>query len=423
MSKSDVTVRVSRRTLLKATGALAGTAALGGLHRQSAFAQDQVTISIWGNHPEWKDPMQGILDAFEAANPGITVELTEVPGPDYNAKLQTSLAGGQASDVLGLGDGQIIGQYHQAGEYPCIDLTGKYDPSQLTDTARLQIESDGMVFGTPLAAYTVGLAINNTNFTKAGATPPRTWDELKATCEKLKAAGVTPMAIGAKDGVHPFFMYIGFASSVLGPDGVQGLRTGERKVTDADVVPAAQMLLDLQPYYQAGFQATDYITAKSLVANGVVGMMVAGTADFTGFKQVNPNSDLSFIAWPGPEAGKKATNTGMELLYTVSKTSSAEKQAAATTFVSWLATKEAQQLVANSIALPINKEVTEVTDPIKTQTVAEAQGGDTTVWYSLPETGDTFNQITNIQGGLWTGDLTAQQFAEQVQSVIKPSAA
>jgi raffinose/stachyose/melibiose transport system substrate-binding protein len=351
------------------------------------------------------------------------MELTEYPGPDYNAKLQTALAGGQASDVLGLGDGQIIGQYRAAGDYPCIDLTGRFDASRLTDTARLQVEVDGKVFGTPLAAYTVGLAINNPNFQKAGVEPPRTWDELRAACEKLKAAGVTPMAIGAKDGVHPFFMYIGLASSVLGPDGVQQLRTGERKVTDPDVVAAAQLLIDLQPYYQSGFQATDYITAKSLVANGVVGMMVAGTADFTGFKQVNPEADLSFVAWPGPEAGKKATNTGMELLYTVSETSAPEKQEAAIRFVDWLAGKEAQQLVAENIALPINKEVTEISDPIKTQTVAEAQGGDTTVWYSLPETGETFNQVTNIHGGLWTGRLTAQQFAEQLQSVIKPSGA
>ncbi len=27
-------------------------------------------------------------------------------------------------------------------------------------------------------------------------------------------------------------------------------------------------------------------------------MMVAGTADFTGFKEENPDADLGFVAWP-----------------------------------------------------------------------------------------------------------------------------
>jgi hypothetical protein len=43
------------------------------------------------------------------------------------------------------------------------------------------------------------------------------------------------------------------------------------------------------------------------------------------------------------------------------------------------------------------------------------------VWYDLPETNQTLNQTAKIQGGLWTGRLNAQQFAEQMQSSITPS--
>ena len=62
-------------------------------------------------------------------------------------------------------------------------------------------------------------------------------------------------------------------------------------------------------------------------------MQVAGTADFSGYREVNPEADLGFIAWPGPEDGKYATNTGMELLYTVSRFASPEAQEAATKLV------------------------------------------------------------------------------------------
>jgi xylobiose transport system substrate-binding protein len=409
----------TRRRFLAGAAGMATIAASSGFSI-SARAQDAVTITMWGNHPEWKDPMQEILQAFQTANPGITVQFTPYPGPDYPAKLQTAVAGGAPSDVLGMLEGDIISRAGAGGDLPYIDLTGKVDVSQLTDTARGQVEVGGKVYGCPLASYTVGLAYQKPIFEKHGLTPPKTWAELKATAQKLKDAGETPIVLGAKDGVHPYFMYIGLVSAVLGPEGFDQLRRGERKLTDPDLVAAAQLLLDLQPFYQPGFQATDYVTAKAIFANGKGAMEVAGTADFTGYRQVNPNADLGFAAWPGPSDGLYSTNTGMELLYTVSKTASTDKQNAATKLVAWLATKDAQQLVSDKIALPVNKEVTGSSDPIRQETVA-ARGKDVVVWYDLPETNQTLDQTSKIQGGLWTGRLNAQQFAEQMQSSITPS--
>jgi ABC-type glycerol-3-phosphate transport system substrate-binding protein len=408
-----------RRLLLAGAGGLviAGTA---GLPAGNAFAQDEVTITMWGNHPEWKDPMEEILQAFEAATPGVKVEFTAIPGPDYPTKLQTAIAGGAPSDVLGALEGSIIVQATSCADLPYIDLTGKVDVSQLTDTARGQVEVDGKVYGTPLASYTVGLAYQKPIFEKHGLQTPKTWQEFRDVAQALKDAGETPIVLGAKDGVHPYFMYIGLVSAVLGPEGFEQLRRGERKLTDDDLVEAAQLLLDLQPFYQPGFQATDYVTAKAIFANGKGAMEVAGTADFTGYRQVNPDVDLGFMAWPGPSEGLYSTNTGMELLYTVSKTASPEKQDAATKLVAWLATTEAQQLISDKIALPVNQEVVGSDDPIREETVA-ARGRDVIVWYDLPETSQTFDQVSKIQGGLWTGRLSALQFAEEMQASIVPS--
>jgi raffinose/stachyose/melibiose transport system substrate-binding protein len=412
---------LDRRRLLAGAGGLATAAALG-IQVRPGLAQEPVTISIWGNHPEWKEPMEQILAAFEATAPGAATELTMVPGPDYPTKLQTAKAGGAPSDILGELEGSIITQVASGGELPFIDLTGRVDVSGLTETARNQVEVDGKVYGCPLASYTVGVAYQKPIFEEHGLTPPTTWQELRDTAQALQDAGETPIVLGAKDGVHPYFMYIGLVSSVLGPDGFEQLRRGERALTDPDLVEAAQLLLDLQPFYQSGFQATDYVTAKAIFANGQGAMEVAGTADFTGFRQVNPEADLGFMAWPGPEAGLYSTNTGMELLYTVSRFSPPEKQEAATLFVAWLATQEAQQLVSDLIALPVHTGVTESSDPIRAETVA-ARGRDVIVWYDLPETAKTFDQASQSQGGLWTGRLSAQQFAEEMQASIVPSSA
>jgi ABC-type glycerol-3-phosphate transport system substrate-binding protein len=281
--------RLDRRRLLQRVGGAAALATLG----RTAFtiganAQDALTITMWGNHPEWRDPMLEILAAFEESNPGITVEFTGIPGPDYPAKLQTAVAGGAPSDVLGALEGSILTQVAAGGELPFIDLSGKIDISGLTDTARGQVEVDGKVYGTPLASYTVGIAYQKPIFAEHGLEPPTTWQELKDVAQALQDAGVTPIVLGAKDWVHPYFMYIGLSSAVMGPEGFDHLRAGERKLTDPDLVEAAQLLLDLQPFYQSGFQATDYVTAKAIFANGQGAMQVAGTADFSGYREVNP---------------------------------------------------------------------------------------------------------------------------------------
>jgi len=45
---------------------------------------------------------------------------------------------------------------------------------------------------------------------------------------------------------------------------------------------------------------------------------------------------------------------------------------------------------------------------------------DIPVWYSQPETGGTFGAVTSA-GGIFTGDLTAMEFAQKVQASIKPN--
>ena len=120
---------MSRRGILKATGAATALASLATMRIPVAGAQDAVTITIWSNHPEWQDQSLALIEAFQASNPDVTLELTSTPGQEYPAKLQTALAGEQPSDVLVLLEGDIYGKYGPAGEIPCLDLTGVVDTS------------------------------------------------------------------------------------------------------------------------------------------------------------------------------------------------------------------------------------------------------------------------------------------------------
>src|SRR3954454_11563620 len=169
-----------------------------------------------------------------------------------------------------------------------------------------------------------------------------------AISKKLKENGVTPWSMPAKDMIIPFFFYTMAASSILGLPGFQQLRQGKRKLTEPQLVKAAQLMLDLQPYYSDGFQAVAYVEGKALFAQGQTAMIIGGSADYTGYKQVNPKVDVGVFGFPAPNGKSHITATGVDLMYSVNAKS--DKQAAATTFVAWLASKKAQQRIANTVA-------------------------------------------------------------------------
>ena len=78
--------------------------------------------------------------------------------------------------------------------------------------------------------------------------------------------------------------------------------------------------------------------------------------------------------------------------------------------------------MADSIALPISNEVTELSDPLKARTL-EVRDRDVIVWYDVPETANTLTAVTEVSGQLWTGDMTPEEFAQYVQDNLAGPAA
>lgn len=412
---------IRRRTVLKALG---GAVALGAVSPTALVAAcgggggtaSNATVTMWGNHPEWKPVLDAIMKKFADSHSGITVSLDYKPGPQYQEALNTALAANAAPDVIGWPEGVVIQQGAKNGQI--ADLTGKLPVDQLIPAARAQVEFGGKAWGSPLAAYTVGMFYQKPVFQKYNITPPTDWAGLMTVCKQLKAAGEVPMAMPAKDGIIPYFFYHMAVDSVLGPSGFQDLLKGRRKLTDPDLIQAAQYLYDLRPYFNAGFEAVAYAEGKALFAQGKTAMIIGGSADYTGYKQVNPNVDVSVFGMPSPKGDLSVTVTGMELLYTVNSKTKVKDQA--TTLVAWLSSKEAQQIVADQLARPVAVGVASKTDPVNAAMV-KAGKPDLPVWYDLAEVGGVLDTFTKEGGGLWTGRLTPAQLAATLQDAIKPS--
>ena len=138
-----------------------------------------------------EENLQKIVDAFEAENDNVTVEVTTLPYADYFTALQTDLAGGTVSDVFDI-EFANYAAYQESGVLAPIDGV---DTSVYQSTLADAYATDGTQYALPSSFSNVVLFYNADLFDAAGIEYPTsewTWEDEQAAAEKLTdaAAGV-----------------------------------------------------------------------------------------------------------------------------------------------------------------------------------------------------------------------------------------
>ncbi len=372
------------------------------------------TLDMWMLHPEWKDAMAKVVAAFQSSHPGITLNVMPQQSGTYQDQIQTALNAGTAPDLFQANTRPKLNINANAGQL--LDLTGKVDQSAWTQVAKDAVTVKDKVWAVPGGKYTVGIAYHINLFDKAGVKDePKTWADFTSAFERLKAANVTPYAIEAKEGGLTYFNYIGLASSVLGLDGFNAVQTGSKKLTDPDLVAVVQQMMDWSKYYQPNFVGTSYVEAKALFATGKTAAMDAGSSDFNGYREINPQAQLGFLYWPASDANhKQVTNTGMEFTIAVSSTTKHPDECVA--FVKWLGTKDGAQAMTDNVKnLPVLTGITPA-DPLQQKMLATPL--DVPVWYERAATQDIGTVWTAQGQGPFTGKMTAADMAKALQDSV-----
>ncbi|GAA2034622.1 sugar ABC transporter substrate-binding protein [Agromyces tropicus] len=182
-----------RTTALAGVGLVAATAlALTGCAAgdSSGEADGPVTISYTNfiSNGGNEENLQAIVDAFEAENPDITVEVTTLPYADYGTALQTDLAAGTVSDVFDI-EYANFAQYQANGVLAEIDVE---DPSVYRQSVLEAYQADGAQYALPSSFSTVVLFYNRDLFEAAGVDTPTgdwTWSDEQAAAEQLTDEG------------------------------------------------------------------------------------------------------------------------------------------------------------------------------------------------------------------------------------------
>jgi alpha-glucoside transport system substrate-binding protein len=141
-----------------------------------------------------------VVKAFEAANPGIDVTYTG--SSDFDTAIVVKIQAGDTPDIAGWPQPGGLARQARDGQlvplWPEITaLIDKNYPSFWKDLGSV----DGKPYGVFHRVNAKGwIWYNKAEFEKAGYTAPKTWDELTALTEKMKASGRPPWCEGIESG-------------------------------------------------------------------------------------------------------------------------------------------------------------------------------------------------------------------------------
>src|SRR5579863_8510352 len=165
-----------------------------------AFAETNITVLHVSENPGQKAVWEKIANDYNAEHKGVKVEFKYLENEAFKAKLPTILQSEDSRPELFYSwGGGVMQAQDKAGFLKDITKDVASWESELSPTAVDAFKVDGKVVGVPFEVGEVVFYYNKKLFEKAGvkAEDIKTWDDFLGAVKKLKAAGITPLDVGA----------------------------------------------------------------------------------------------------------------------------------------------------------------------------------------------------------------------------------
>jgi raffinose/stachyose/melibiose transport system substrate-binding protein len=343
-----------------------------------------VTLKWWHNGNQ-EGPLrtlwQKVADDFHNLHPTVTIEVTPIETNELQRnRLPAALLSGSPPDIFqAWGGGEMVEQVKS--DY-LMDITAdvKNEVANMGPASKIWAV-DGKQYGLPFSFGIEGFWYNKDQFTQAGITaPPTTLDELNAAVGKLKAAGLTPIALGAGDKWPAAHWWYNFAvrecsAETLANAGSKGefndpcfVKAGEDTKKFIDTTP-------FQPNFLATPGQEGATSSAGLLANGKAAMELMGHWNGGVMQTLTPDQKQpAFLGWfPFPSVpgagGSQNTQMGGGDGFACSKKAPKE----CVEFLKYIVSPEVQKaFAATGSGIPTTKGAeTGLSDPVL-QTVAKA---------------------------------------------------
>ncbi len=246
------------------------------------------------------EAIQRVGDAVIAAIPGSEIRYT-FANSEARPALQLRWQNGTPPDVDYVFNSASPDTLHFAQDGQLLDLTPWLDQAPWPDGGSIAdailpafrnfLQLDGAYYAVPESAVVFGLYYNEQLFADNGLQPPATWDDLMASCQTLRAKGISPIAV---TGTYDPYMGIWWDHLLMrevGPDTVIAALNNQTKLADhPGFLRAAQKLQDLvsNDCLLDGFEGTDFTAAQADFFQGKAAMITMGSWLQSEMKDVIP---------------------------------------------------------------------------------------------------------------------------------------
>jgi raffinose/stachyose/melibiose transport system substrate-binding protein len=267
-------------------------------------------------NPPFVDFMNAFNAKFEAANPGVKIDMSVVNANDLGTATQTRLTANDVDviDIFSFSNGvqPYMKNVNPPGWQSLIDagllmditdqpFVQNYDAAATKDAGTY----NDKVYAINLARVGFsGIYYNKDLFAANNVAVPTTWTELVAACKTLTAANVPCMTAGGKDGWPIFVGAYGLFGANY-PDQaqlVQDLWEGKVKYTDPAFV---ELLAKTQIYnrdmMESGAAGLAADAAPGRFASGAVAMFPGGTWYAPAIEAAQPAFQWGYIPFPGSD--------------------------------------------------------------------------------------------------------------------------
>lgn len=248
-------------------------------------------------------------EALEAAckdfeeETGYTVDF-QAPGESYEELMKTKMSANELPDVFTT-HGWSVARY---SDYlmPVNDLDWASD---INDQIKPVItDSEGNMYVLPIDMDIAGIICNMTVLEEAGVNPDeiKTWDDFAAACDKIKAAGKTPIHMGGKDS-WTIGQYFDWAAPSYYITDEAASHADELKDGTFDTAVWEEVAGMLDKWVKAGYFNEDVLTADynadvQALAQDEAAFCFYGNSGIVDTLAVNPDANLGMMPIPAASA-------------------------------------------------------------------------------------------------------------------------
>lgn len=257
-----------------------------------------------------KTPMDQLVAAYGKTRPQVRITTSYAPTDQVQTSVRTQLGAGNAPDlhVVYPGNGSAMSMTQIAEAGLLADLSAQAWTRTIPEGFKPAFQAGGKTYIYAAGSSVIGAVYNKKVFQKAGVeAPPTTWSEFLSVCDKLKKAGVVPIALGAQTPwVTQLITYALVPSTVYAKDpGFDDKQlAGQATFAGSGWRQAMEMYLELlkRGFFNDNPNGTTFEQQTSMVATGKAAMAVQVSAVLPDFRKATTTpDDLSMFPVPGAD--------------------------------------------------------------------------------------------------------------------------